>query len=434
MKSFVLKFALLMPGLFLMNIFLSGTTLAKTNIWAPPELARIIEQGLKTNKEIKSLESQVEMLKEKTSVAGSLSDPRIGIGILNLPLNSLRFNEQPMTQKQVFIAQKVPWFGKRDLKSFRASLTADKRKVKLDAKKLEISRKIASLYYEMGYISFSREINLRLKDIMNKILKIAEVRYTTGKGLQQDIFQTEVELSKLQDEKFGLDKKLRIKEDMINELLNPESRIRLTPPSGMKYQNLSLNINELTTLAIERNPFLKIKGLEAEYAKVDISLAKKSFLPDMDFKVAYGRREEDIAGRDWADFISASVTMNIPLWKKSRQDKNLSAGHAGSQAAIKSYKNILESLPYKIDVLVAEINHFQKSYKLYSDKLVLQANDWAWSSMASYEVGRVGFDTMIKAQIRLIRFEQKAEKYLFNIYMKRAELEELLGGPISEIN
>jgi len=38
---------------------------------------------------------------------------------------------------------------------------------------------------------------------------------------------------------------------------------------------------------------------------------------------------------------------------------------------------------------------------------------------------------MISAQIHLLRFEIKANKYLFNIYQKRAELEEILGGPIA---
>jgi hypothetical protein len=37
---------------------------------------------------------------------------------------------------------------------------------------------------------------------------------------------------------------------------------------------------------------------------------------------------------------------------------------------------------------------------------------------------------MINSQIRLLRFELKAENYLFNIYQKRAELEEVLGGPL----
>jgi hypothetical protein len=61
---------------------------------------------------------------------------------------------------------------------------------------------------------------------------------------------------------------------------------------------------------------------------------------------------------------------------------------------------------------------------------LLQAEQWANSSLTAYEVGELEFNTMIGAQIRLLRFELQTENYLFKIYQKRAELEEILGGPL----
>jgi hypothetical protein len=37
---------------------------------------------------------------------------------------------------------------------------------------------------------------------------------------------------------------------------------------------------------------------------------------------------------------------------------------------------------------------------------------------------------MITAQIRLLSFELQTDKYLFDVFQKRAELEEVLGGPL----
>ena len=50
-----------------------------------------------------------------------------------------------------------------------------------------------------------------------------------------------------------------------------------------------------------------------------------------------------------------------------------------------------------------------------------------------YEVSAVEFNTMINAQMRLLRFELKSKQYLFNIYQKRAELEVVLGGPLATL-
>jgi outer membrane protein TolC len=122
--------------------------------------------------------------------------------------------------------------------------------------------------------------------------------------------------------------------------------------------------------------------------------------------------------------------VNIPLWWKSRQDKKLEATRKGYEAEMKSYQNLVETLPHRIDALFTEIHDTQENYRLFSDALMLQAEQWAQSSLAAYVVDKVEFNTMINAQIRLLRFELKTKRYLFNIYQKRAELEEVLGGPL----
>jgi outer membrane protein TolC len=82
-----------------------------------------------------------------------------------------------------------------------------------------------------------------------------------------------------------------------------------------------------------------------------------------------------------------------------------------------------------VDALVTEIRTSRENYKLYTDALLFQAEQWARSSLAGYEVGKVAFDTMINSQIRVLRLELKADRYLFAVYQKQAQLREVLGGP-----
>ncbi|OPX34464.1 MAG: hypothetical protein B1H12_09980, partial [Desulfobacteraceae bacterium 4484_190.2] len=70
----------------------------------------------------------------------------------NLPTDSFSFNQEAMTQKKIFIAQKVPWFGKLSLREQGQALMASRQQAILDAKRLELSRKIATTYYEMGFM------------------------------------------------------------------------------------------------------------------------------------------------------------------------------------------------------------------------------------------------------------------------------------------
>ncbi len=126
--------------------------MAQAPVNAPQPLVELIEEGLVQNKEIQSLEARVQSLEEEVSFAGSLEDLRLGFGVLNLPTDSWEFDEEPMTQKTVFLAQKFPWFGKLSLRSQRQALMASEQQALLEAKRLELARKIAIAYYELGFV------------------------------------------------------------------------------------------------------------------------------------------------------------------------------------------------------------------------------------------------------------------------------------------
>jgi outer membrane protein TolC len=378
-------------------IFWIGSIQAASPIWAPTDLSNLIEEGLTHNKEIQSIETQVESLKEEISFAGSLDDIRLGLAILNLPADSFRFDREPMTQKQISLAQKIPWFGKLDLRSQRAALKAVRLEATLEVKRFELARAIATTYYELGFVGRSLEINARLTEILNQLLRV-------------------------------LKKKRRTLENRINELLNRESFSPVIPPQDLSFPGLQLDLKELQDRATKYNPGLGIRRADIDIAAIETELARKDYWPDMDFKVAYGQRDEDKTGRSLPDFVSGSVTINLPVWKKYRQDPKLAATLKSHDAALKSYHSLLLSLPHRVDTLATEIQDFQENYRLFTDALILQTDQWANSSLSAYEVGSLEFNTMINAQIRLLRFELKADNYLYNIYQKRAELEEVLGG------
>ncbi len=299
---------------------------------------------------------------------------------------------------------------------------------------MELSRHIASAYYELGFVSSGQKINERLISMLTQLLRVSETRYAAGQGLQQDVLHAQVELSKLLDEQINLGKKRRILEDRINSLLNRESFIPVTPPEGLKHPDPKMEEKKLQTVALTLNPWLKVKLVEVDLASITMELARKDYWPDMDFKVAYGQREDSQSGQDRPDFFSTSVVMNIPLWKKTRQDKKLNATKLRHDAALQSYQNMVNSLPHRVDALVTDIRNLKKSYKLITEALIVQAEQWARSSLTAYEVGKVNFNTTINAQIRLLRFELQSENYLFSLYKKRAELEEVLGAPLSSEN
>jgi len=429
-KRSIFIFESLFLGIFVCLIFVSPKFLYASSMLPPSTLSELIQEGLKNNKELQSLKAQYESYIQEAFYAGSLEDPRIGIGLLNLPVDSFDFNQEPMTQKQIFIAQKVPWFGKLDLQSQRQMLMAVRQEALFKAKQLELSEKIASAYHELGFTEESLEVNQKLASLLDQMLRVAETKYSSGEGLQQDVLQAQVEQSVLIEEKTLLQKQQHVLQDILHQLLNREIFSPVLYSEPLNSAKFDLPLEKIQEQCLKNNPWIQVRKAEVEQAKLNIELARKDYMPNMDFMAAYGQRDEDALGRNLPDFFSVTMTFTIPLWKKKRQDSKLAAEQKEYEVAYNNYQNLVSSLPHQVDALVTEMNETRKNYLFYRDALILQAKQWAASTLSGYEVGKVAFDTMISTQIRLLRLELKARRYMLTLYQKRAELEKLLGGPI----
>jgi len=426
------KFSQFIIGWILGLIFiLPGSSFAQPPIWSPESLAPLISEGLKNNQALSGMKYEVKALTDQVTAAGALPDPRLGIGMLNLPTDTFRLDQEPMTQKQIFIAQKIPWAGKRSLMSEAVQWSADQKEWMLENKRLMLSKDIAQAWYDLGFISKSLEINERMIGLVNRILNAAESRYANGQGLQQNIFQAQVELSKLDDEQISLKTRYRRLEDHINTLLNRNDYQPVVFVNDLKEPEIRLSLPELKSAAMTYNPELKAAESAIKQSGTRIRLAEKDYLPDFDLMASYGQRDESRDGQDRADFVSATVSINLPIWRHSKQDKKLAAASAMNQASVQYYENLTESIKHRLDALATEIINLQDNYRLYKSSLLPQARDWARSALDAYEVGELEFDTMINARLRLLMFERQMERYRLDVFKKRAELEALIGQPLS---
>lgn len=433
MNRYFIFRAKVLVGTLVLGLMLSGICSAQNLIWAPPALSALIDEGLAHNRSIKSMEKQIDALKNQISVVGSLPDPKVGFSLLNLPVDSFAFDKQPMTQKQISIDQQIPWLSKLDLKSKTVALTVKQKNAELAAARLALAKKIAQSYYDLGYTARSQEINERLIKLVTQIRQNVENRYAVGEGLQQDIFQADVELTKLADEKVMLENKRRTIEDRLNSLLNRDVYESVAPPAGPHITPVNLSASKLDKAVITSNPNLAARRAGIAEAATRVDLARKDYYPDFNFKVAYGQRDRLESGQKSPDFFSAGVSMSLPVWHRTKQDKNLASALFAHQAAEDAYKNLAITLPHQVDSLSSEMTDAMTRYHLYVNQLIPQAKEWDRSATQGYQVNKINFNTMIAARTRVLRFEQKADWYRFTFFKKRAGLEALIGGPLGTI-
>ena len=221
-----------------LGVVLIWTCLSTGSSWAdqvmpvytkPSVLEKLIIDLIARNDELQSLREELAALEEEVPAAGALDDPRLGAGVANLPTDSFSFNEEPMTQKQLFLAQKFPWFGKLDLRTQRAVLAVVRQRAIIDVKAQELVKSLSLTYYDLGATLEEKRFNAELIQTVTHMLRVAEAVYASGRGLQQDVLLAQVELSKLVSEKIDIEKKQRVQVARINEVLNRNAFIQSAP-------------------------------------------------------------------------------------------------------------------------------------------------------------------------------------------------------------
>jgi outer membrane protein TolC len=281
-------------------------------------LEKLIEEAVNNNPELKAFEEKIQVFKERPSQASSLDDPRLRLAFLNLPVDTFRFDQENMTQKQASIMQKFPFPGKLSLKGNMAEKELEIVREEYADKKNNIIMQVEVTYQNLLFINKAIEITEENKNLLREFVKIAETKYTVGKGIQQDVLKAQVELSKMIDRLIVLDQKKKTAEARLNTLLNRPTQMPFTDLGQIKQSHFSLPFEDLQRIAEDNHPVLYGLRHLIDRFRFAARLAEKEYYPDFDVGVSYGQRD-DSSTIERADFFSVFVTMNIPLWYKTKQ-------------------------------------------------------------------------------------------------------------------
>jgi hypothetical protein len=107
------------------------------------ELQRIALSG---NPRIKAMEAEAQMMKKRIPQSTALEDPKLKLGINNLPVKSPSFTKEDMTSKEIGVSQMIP-LGRLPYQNKIAHREYEKALVKLKAEKVETLHMLRMNYY-----------------------------------------------------------------------------------------------------------------------------------------------------------------------------------------------------------------------------------------------------------------------------------------------
>ncbi len=399
----------------------------------PPHAAaldKLVDEAVGNNPGLKMLEEKIKAYGERVPQTEALDNPRLGFAVLNLPVDTFRFDQEPMTQKQISLWQKLPFPGKLELKGDIARKELEVVREEYDERKNTVIMQVEVAYRELLFVHKSIMITEENRDLLRTFVKAAETKYAVGMGIQQDVLKAQVELSKINELLISLEQRRQSITARLNTLLNRSADAAFSPDEGIPSEEktaFAYSFEELQTIALENRPSLLGLQRLVERNRLAERFAEKSFYPDFDVGISYGQRDKDVTGTDRPDFISGFITVSIPLWYKAKESRKVAEERANIRNATEQYNAAKNDVFFQIKNILTELERINRELELLKTGLIPQSRTSLESAMAGYQVNKVDFITLVNNQLTVYNYEIEYYRLITNYRNKLSELEAAVG-------
>ncbi len=359
-----------------------------------PSLAQILARA----KSMATIPSQV----------GSLPDPTISFNTLNLPVDSFDSQQENMTQFKVGISQTIPFPGKLALRQKVASLQADAAMKNVIEAQGWLQKNVKDTWWQIFYLDRALKIVDNNQVLLRQFIQIARTKYEVGQGLQQDVLLAQLELSKLLDQQLKLKGNRSNTTASLNSLLNRPANLPISLPEKVKTTLPQLKTEvDLYQQAASFRALLSASRTSISAAQSRLDLTKRDYLPDLNIGAAYSARDDMPSGAERADFLSIKISMTVPIFYTSKQDKAVDQRTSELLQKKYAFQDELNNVRTQITQSYSNYQRAKDQFILFKTGIIPQARQTVSSMLAGYQVSKVDFLNLVRSQITLLNFEMQ---------------------------
>lgn len=389
------------------------------------QLPQLLGEVLSRNQSLQAMRAAWLSAAERYPQARALDDPvfssmlapaSFNSGIVNIPGNSAGYT--------VGGAQKLPWFGKRDLRGQAALADSRAARWDVDDARLQIIEAAGTAYYDYYLVRQDLALNVQNTVKLREYHDIAARKYEANLVPQQDMLQAEVELAELARRQIELERLERIAIARINTLMHRPPDAYVPPaPARLESPRLYLSVTELRGSALARPDLAALAAkIRAEQAR--LQLAQKEFLPDFE---VFGRYDNFWSQASLRGQVG--VNMNVPLYRDKRYAAVREAQWRLSQRRAE-YQQRIDDINREVQTAYERFDEAQQTVGLYVEQILPAARKNVDSAFATYEASGGDFLRLVAAQRQLITLQERYQESIADYHRRRVELERVVGAPI----
>jgi cobalt-zinc-cadmium efflux system outer membrane protein len=389
-------------------------------------LEDLAAEALRNNPEILAAQKRYEAARQRPNQASSLPEPVLSLGYTSngSPRPFAGIGREATSNAGFMFSQEFPFPGKRKLRGDMAEKEAEAEFQQYQLAQLNVLSRLKQAYHKLHHTYAASDVLERNRELLRKLLRIGEARYSVGRAAQQDVFKAQTQLSILEIRLVQLDRMKRGLEAEINSLLNRPPDSPIARPAEIQPREFLTTLDELYRYARENTPTLRREQKRIERAEIAVNMARKDYYPDYTVSAGYFNQ-----GR-MPDMYQFRVDFKLPAYFWRKQRAGLAERAQELSQSRHNYEAANQSLLFRIkdDYLMANTSY--RLMRLYSQAVVPQASLALESSLASYETGMLDFLSVLTNYMTALEYELNYHEEMQNFYLALIRLEEMTGFPL----
>ena len=387
-------------------------------------LDEAVTEALRNNPQIRAMQARWDAARERPVQERTLPDPTIQYSGMDM----VNGGDWPNTgEKRVSMEQMFPWFGKLGLRGKVAEKDAEIVHDDHMTMELEVVTSIKETYFDLYAVQHALSITRTEEEVLERMATVAETRYGTGQVGQQDVLKAQTEITMLKQRLLELQQQETTLKARLNLLMNRPAAAPLGLAVTVPAVEVEADASDLLARAEKYRPEIKGARAEIERSRAQRKLMEKASFPDYRLGVEYRNVGVDFSSfRRADDMIMFTVGIDLPIWRTKYRagvreaDKTIESRRAALEAAQRQTAFDVRDAQFKL--LTA-----RRTFDLYKNTLIPQAEARFEASEAGYRTGKVEFLDLLESERFLLTARVMAAMAEGKLGMEAARLERAIG-------
>ena len=355
--------------------------------------------ALHTAPSIKMRQAQLNAAEQAAIPAAALRDPKLSLGINNMPVqgeNRFSSSADFMTMRQIGVMQEFPNRAKRRARQAEADSSIDAAELQIQREERKLLAATATSWIALHSLQQQLQLLTELDKENHLLSKTHEASHTGRQSMLMDTLIPEEENALLAERRDQLLRQQSRARAQLQRWLGA-SQIETLSGQAPEWQ-LDLSAMEAQ---LDNNPELLLYQPLGRKLDAQIAQARAAKRPDWAVETMYGAR-----GFPAEDMVSVKLTIDLPVFSRSRQNPRIAASLAKRDALSSEREQIARTLRAELASDFADYRQLERAYIRQRDTFLPLADKKIALIQAAWQSnGGMGLTDVIHA--RQARIEAK---------------------------